>query len=456
MAEAIATHDSKVTPPKDFLESISRAIQLRRRETTFVTLRGRKYKKTQLSDSTHIHFTENVLGKVRDLLHTTTEPISTPSSPANATSSHGTKGPSLSEQLASLTIADSDESFDIDEHAFDELPPVDVEFDDTEVEAEMYLAIEVFMEDVYFVRLYIENIWEMYRDGYLDNTVCPLFTNSAIDVIQLAGQDFARLVKRPKRFPEDKFPVWTFPALLFRKNNPDFEEVVTYENVAQFKPMTLPRKDGDDQSDFFLISIFAELNIYLWATIAHGDSDTIKLRPQVFKQSGEDVQAHIPRIVDMFHLFPKLKPEFFKQSGEDGHPHIPRIMEMCHLFEWQARMRSDKGLKDTVERIAEDEIARGALHMIEHKEIPIWVQFATQTYIDIQDLLGERLEEPLQELQKNLNAVTVSVDGFLHTNSTLGNYDPQSLERAQRPINDIKMTNRAFELTLKRTCSRVR
>jgi hypothetical protein len=113
-------------------------------------------------------------------------------------------------------------------------------------------------------------------------------------------------------------------------------------------------------------------------------------------------------------------------------------------------MRSHTDLKSTFERIPENEIAGGIRWMVEHKEIPIWVQFATQTYIDIQDLLGERLDAPLDDLQNHFEAVKDRRDAFLSNNLIVDRYNRGLPERAQRPINDMKTSISRLQTYLKK------
>ena len=209
MAETIAAHKPQPTIPQDVIATISRAIKLRRRETRYVMSVGAKSKRSQLEDSTHTHFTERILGKVRDVLRPTGQPFE-PEPQADTM-------PSLSDRLASLSMPDTDESDTISEEPFNNLTPVYIDFDDMEVQDEFFLAIEIFMEDMFYVRQYIDTIWTSYKHGMLENNVCSLLTNTAIDVVRLAERQFALLLRRPKRFPADVFPVWKLPALLYYK-----------------------------------------------------------------------------------------------------------------------------------------------------------------------------------------------------------------------------------------------
>jgi len=197
MAEAIAAYKPKPTIPEDVLATISRAIRLRRRETRYVMSFGAKSKRSQLEDSTHTHFTERILGKVRDVLRPTGQP--------SALGLQTDTLPSLSDKLASLSTSDTDEADTIDEESFHNLTPVHIDFDDIEVEDEFFLAIDVFLEDLFFVRLYVEYIWTAYKESALENNVCSLLTNTAIDVVRLAEMEFDRLVKRPNHFLQTYF-----------------------------------------------------------------------------------------------------------------------------------------------------------------------------------------------------------------------------------------------------------
>ncbi|KAI4919269.1 hypothetical protein J4E85_009527 [Alternaria conjuncta] len=365
---------------------------------------GAKSRRSQLEDSTHTHFTERVLGKVRDVLRPTSQP--------SATAQQTDTIPSLSDRLASLSTSDTDETDTISEEPFKDLTPVHIDFDDKEVEDEFWLAIDVFLEDLFFVRQYVKDIWTTYKESVMENNVCSLLTNTAIDVIRLAEKEFDRLVKRPKRFPADVFPVWTLPSLLFYKRTPTLDTKFTPEQFASLDLIKLPRYDSEDQSDFALFSVMSGLKWYLRSTRRRREFDP---NPS------------------------KLDPTVFKQPGEDWHPYLPRVVEMCHLMQWQAWVKSVAEGKYAT--IAEDEIARGVRYVVEHKQIPIWVQFAAQTYIDIQDVLGDRLDAPLKELRNSVQVYDTILDQFLQVNSEVDRYEsnPKFREGAVKTMNVIKL-----------------
>ena len=158
-------------------------------------------------------------------------------------------------------------------------------------------------------------------------------------------------------------------------------------------PIKLSCQDTEDQSDFALFSILSGLKWYLCA-------DT--------KQEGLN----------------HLDPAWFKQSGEDWNPHLPRVFEMCHMMQWQASAKLAPVSQGKFDTIAEDEIARAVRYMVKHKEIPIWVQFAVQTYIDIQDVLSDHLDAPLKELQACVQMFNNTLAEFLRVNAEVDKYEP--------------------------------
>jgi len=367
---------------------------------------GAKSRRSQLEDSTHIHFTERVLGKVRDVLRPTSQP--------SATVQQTDTIPSLSDRLASLSTSDTNETDTISEEPFKDLTPVHIDFDEKEVEDEFWLAIDVFLEDLFFVRQYVKDIWTTYKESVMENNVCSLLTNTAIDVIRLAEEEFDRLVKRPKRFPADVFPVWTLPSLLFYKRTPTLDKKFTPEQFASLELIKLSRYDAEDQSDFALFSVISGLKWYLWSTRRRREFDPTP---------------------------GKLDPTVFKQPDEDWHPYLPRVVEMCHLMQWQAWIKLPEVSEGKFNVIAEDEIARGVRYIVEHKQILVWVQFAAQTYIDIQDVLGDRLDAPLKELWNSVQAYNTILDKFLQVNSEVDRYEfnPKFREGAVKTMNNIKL-----------------
>jgi hypothetical protein len=197
--------------------------------------------------------------------------------------------------------------------------------------------------------------------------------NTAVYVIRLAEHDLERLIKEPKRFPEANFPVWTFLALLFFRNNSHIFTNYSYVDIAKIYPVPLGPYQDEDQSDDCLYSVFTGLNWYLYFTMNTSEAldKTIGLNT--------------------------FDPDYFRKQG--NHPYSPRISGMCHLMQFQTFVTSASVVGEALIHLVDDEIMRGVRYMLKHETIPIWVQFGTQIFLDIQDVLGKNVTKPLRELQ---------------------------------------------------------
>lgn len=232
-----------------------------RKESRFVGLVGPRDASTYQSHRTYGHFIENVLARAFDLLH----PL------MNATSSTGLRDhmppkrpniAAINNQFAALTIEDTVDGDVPTSASLLYFSPVEIDFDDSEIKDEFFLAIKVFLGDVYYVRQLVLDKWKSYKESQLENSVVSLYTNTAIDVIRLAEQAHERLVKGPDRFPASKFPVWSLPALCFHRDNGHiFASDDLPEDPTKFCPIMLPPYTTEiGQSDVCLFSVYAGLN----------------------------------------------------------------------------------------------------------------------------------------------------------------------------------------------------
>jgi hypothetical protein len=81
-------------------------------------------------------------------------------------------------------------------------------------------------------------------------------------------------------------------------------------------------------------------------------------------------------------------PDYFWKQG--NHPHLPRISGMCYLMQFQTFVTSVSVAGEALIQLVDDEIMKGVRYMLNHEMIPIWVQFGTQIFLDIQDVLGKK------------------------------------------------------------------
>ncbi|KAF2870737.1 hypothetical protein BDV95DRAFT_607873 [Massariosphaeria phaeospora] len=389
MAEKIASSESKLVVPRSITASFLRAIRLRTRESNWKKAFGGQDKETETNHKTHGFFTRNVLTKAFELLR----PLADTSSARAGDETDGTELPSLASKFSKLSTEEPSEGDEADDEPRLEIPAVVIEYDDSDLEEELLNAIELFIEDVSSVRQSVGGIWEMYKADYVDIVVASLFTNTAIDVIRLAENELESLVKRPRKYPADKFPTWSLPIIFFYEKCKDiFDAETTIEAVIKGTPTLLPQYEG-----FFL----PEGDYALFA-------DFIGLRWFQFWQTKFGVDEMGCN---------KLDPSVFEKRV---HPNLARVVEMCHLLQWNTFVTSKK-VTDSFD-LFEDEISRGVRYMTEHDEIPVWVTFGTQLYIDIQDILGDALRAPYLTLAALLKQCRGSLDQFLLNRASIPDY----------------------------------
>ena len=60
--------------------------------------------------------------------------------------------------------------------------------------------------------------------------------------------------------------------------------------------------------------------------------------------------------------------------------------------------------------LAEDELMRGIRQMSPGKDIPLWLVFATQCFLDAQHVLKEKVSEGHRQLRNSANAIRSSIE----------------------------------------------
>jgi hypothetical protein len=85
--------------------------------------------------------------------------------------------------------------------------PVEVQQDESEIEAEFFFAIQSFLTNVHELRDIVQEKWFEYKDGTASLIKASLIANTAIELLRHAESEFDLLLERPKKYPAHAFPV---------------------------------------------------------------------------------------------------------------------------------------------------------------------------------------------------------------------------------------------------------
>jgi hypothetical protein len=427
MAQKIAEQLPKISVPHVVELAFTRAISERRRVSGwFRSCHGEKSK--GISDERHLHFI-GVLEGAFATLCPLTKMERKPGRARKPKPMHAESVP-LHNAFATLTVEDpTNELEDQDtSHAAEsvrdlkipKIASVKLERTEDEIEEEFYFAIECFLEEVQAIRTTIKQTWEVYKQTGYDLVIATLTTNTAIgkysppskpyiadpdttELVRQAEDQLELLVERPRKYPAAKFPVWSFPAILFRawhesvKSLPIEMIVLPSEGVAVM--------DGDKclHADWCLYHAYSGIKFYLHRT----------------RQCGKNADYALAAVS--------------KESFQG------RITEnVWRAIEWTTILRAATVMSQNT--FALDEITRGIRHAFATWTVPIWVSFGMQTLLDIQDLFDTSVDKAHKELQAHIQYASKMLEkdlDFRHPFPPRGN-EQANTDRATSILHDIK------------------
>ncbi|KAF2120926.1 hypothetical protein BDV96DRAFT_595324 [Lophiotrema nucula] len=242
-----------------------------------------------------------------------------------------------------------------------------IELDESDIEEEFLFAIQSFMEEFEAIRMFLGDVWSRYKESGFNLTIASLLTNTAIDIVRHAESQFDLSTRRPARYPASTFPVWSLPALLFCESHDSMDEGTVPSMVLPGPGIPVPAGGSAcTHSDFCLWSPYQALKWYMFS----------------IKQGG---------IKSRNAILPVARDLFDGRLDESAW----RTLETIQVLRTATQMSAST--------FALDEITRGIRHMFKYSEVPIWVTLGMQLFLDIQDVLGETLEEPYRDLQSHVS-----------------------------------------------------
>lgn len=225
-------------------------------------------------------------------------------------------------------------------------PPTTIIPDEDQVEEEFWFAIQSFLQEQQRVREEVRGYWKDFKGNESNLIMATFGTRMAIDLIRRSEIELGLQVNRPARFPEDKYPVSTFPALLVGTKQQN-------------------RKLFDTPLDEFVLvpSRLNELTLYnTYSTLKSWcyylrDDDTFRVSKRLF--SNEEIRRLIAKI------------SWVRSIADQRLPY-------------------------------EDDITRGVKKTLKCGEVPIWTVFAMRLLLDMEDVLDYCPLLPWQDASQHI------------------------------------------------------
>ncbi|KAI4861932.1 hypothetical protein F4820DRAFT_41118 [Hypoxylon rubiginosum] len=403
MAKAIADFKPKLAIPKALDNLFSRAIDARRQFTEWYQ---RSSHGEEGSNKRHAHFT-GVLASAWEILR--------PFEPART--SHVKKRPAdapkpepvatLANRFANLEVEQScDVGVDTetststgqeDDYKLTDVAPVTIVKSEEDLEEDFFFAIFAFMQELDEVRAYIRHTWLGYKKGIMELIVASLLTNTAIQLVRRAEHELDLMIQRPKKYPASRYPVWHFPDIFIYATHEEDLAKEGRDLDSFLTPSARYHIMGCSHADLCLSETFSALKHCLYEFKA---------------RRGQSLLAgNVPHH--------EKAPETFV-----------RIKDMLPCFQGISRTMA--------EAFASDEVTSGIGLMFDSQTIPIWVAFAVQALLDIQDELKAVPRKATQEVQQHTRNKLASFRSM--------DFNQEPFSQADRGTQWLAATLGAYEL----------
>lgn len=388
----VASSKPLVKVPIGLVKVLDRAIKLRKESSSATGEAGKP-------DEGHAHFL-GILEKTRELLK--------PRFPTLIVNDRLAKPASESESLEAKEqeeISNIFDNLDLEEPSQEFLDAPNIEPAPTvtkeprptyEVETpqtreEEYLAAHCLLTDVRNIRRFLCALWKNYQEG-MDLCAVSITVNTAIDFVRTLELDMVR-----------RFPTKT-----------DYQSITMIFYMAQCLHRGQDPDHKQQRGDLFNLAVY-DL------------AEDMMLPTYSILSSLQDV------IQDGF--VPQYKPGFLGFRDRSTHWHQKSARDQIQ----DDRLVMMESFPDLVllsmitskMPLAEDELMRGIRQMSPGKDIPLWLVFAAQCFLDAQHELKGDISNGHDQLRHNANSIRASIDPNLkfHKNLRIMNWPKENDEK---------------------------
>ena len=161
------------------------------------------------------------------------------------------------------------------------------------------------------------------------------------------------------------------------------------------------REQGDDPYNFELFEIYDWCCFHAYTVL---EAYVRTLKPNTVPIYRPDVFGAFDPQAEWFELSPRRK---FEEDKRYLSEHLAEPTLMARTF-------------GKMHLIAEDELTRGLRQMSENKELPIWLVFATQVFLDIHHVVGPDVDHGMSDLENTGTIIKSSVQRMFKCAHSVG------------------------------------
>ncbi|KAI0482607.1 hypothetical protein GGR56DRAFT_620767 [Xylariaceae sp. FL0804] len=264
---------------------------------------------------------------------------------------------------------------------------------------DLLCLLPILFDDVNRMRSRINWIWKYYRDANLDLVAAAIATNTAIDLVRSSMADVAPLFKQ----------------------HGGLSKVLTFFYLIQ------AQMNGSSLDSFAGTSFAGTLNIDYKNYDA---ADATYIMPcRIVSQFTQIMPGKgIPLYKDGYFGTYDPRDNRSSKSGEEKDSEN-RALLMAFFTEQMAVIRSVPGYP------IEDEFLRGLKELDETKEIPFYLVFAAQIFLDIHHILREHADRGFNTLSKNMSFLGQEIEEYFkfHENLKISHW-PESNDASIRGL----------------------
>lgn len=244
---------------------------------------------------------------------------------------------------------------------------------------EQYFASHCLFEDVRYIRAFLRNLWASYREGAIDLVAASITTNTAIDFVRSLEQECLQ------QFPEQS----------------DYEGIVKMFYSVQCITQGQDPSHKQQPDDAFNFAAY--------------DLVECLLSTYVILSSVQDVisPGHLPVYKPGHFGHRDLRNTWSKKSPREKFQDDKLILLEAFPDLMLMQMVTSRS------PIAEDELLRGFRDMAPGKDIPLWLVFAAQCFLDIQHALEQDIGRAHDQLMKTAISIRTSVQQNIEFHQSL-------------------------------------
>ena len=265
---------------------------------------------------------------------------------------------------------------------------------------EVRFAVHCLFNDFNNIREYLQQVWDGYKQGAFDLVAASITTNTAIDFARHLQEDFDETFPKDSDFEKHINDIYYLSCVNANqdprfKNQPDDEmNFEAYEDVeSTFFPA------------YMILSSFHEI-------IEPGQLPVYK--PGYFG-------SYDPRS----ERADKVSKHKFRED---------KVVLLENLPDFCVVAQAPESIP------AEDEMSRGMREMVKDGQLPIWLVFAAQIYLDIHHTLRQKVSNGFHDLVKSARYVEKNIQQILlfHRNLRIDNWPKSNDEGLFRILDLIK------------------